>query len=113
VADRPKVVILGKGKASGSKKMQQMLTQIELSEIPGNLLDSMFVTMSDSTKYKIEKKHIQNGVSYAHIDEHLEKIGITRDVNVIELVIDFDKAQKVLDAELANLLNPYFNDLDH
>lgn len=112
MADRPKVVILGKGKASGSDKMQQMLNQIELAEIPGHLLDSMFVTMSDSTKYKIEKKHIQAGVSYAHIEEHLAKIGITRDVSVIELVIDFDKAQALLDAELDNLLNPYFNDVE-
>jgi len=109
VSDVPRVVILGKGKSSRTEEMHDLMTNIELEEIPADLLDSMFVTMVNEQRYKIDRRFLKDGISYSGIDKQLQKLGITDDIQLIEIVVDFDKAKKVLDSELGAILNPFFN----
>lgn len=108
--DVPRVVILGKGKSSRTEEMHDLMSKIELSQIPADLLDSMFVTMSNDQRYKIDKKFLKEGISYSNIDKQIQKLGIGNDVATIEIVVDFDKAKRLLDTEISDLLNPYFDD---
>jgi len=52
VADNPRVIILGKGKASKNAEMQDLIDKIELDQIPGELIDSMYVTVTDPEEIK-------------------------------------------------------------
>jgi len=112
VADNPRVIILGKGKASKNAEMQDLIDKIELDQIPGELIDSMYVTVTDpeEIKYKIDNKFLSGGIDYNQIDKYIGKFGMINKVQLIEIVVDFDRAKSLLDSTVSKILNPYFDE---
>ena len=49
----PQVVILGKGKQSELKATHNLIKSIQPSSVPPELLDSVFLTLVDDTRYQI------------------------------------------------------------
>ena len=112
MADNPRVIILGKGKASKDAEMQGLIESIELDQIPGDLIDSMYVTVTDpeEVKYKIDSKFLTGGIDYNQIDKYLGKFGMINKVSLIEIVVDFDRAKTLLDSTVSKILEPYFDE---
>lgn len=108
-SDTPKIVLLGKSK-SKNPKMQKMLKEIQASMVPYHFLDSVYITIADEEKYKIQKSYLKDGVDYKNIEDSLVQLGITREVHLIEVVIDLDRAYSHLQEETAEMLDGLFAD---
>ena len=105
--ETPKIVLLGKSK-SKHPEMQKMLKEIQASLVPYNFLDSVYITVADEEKYKIQKSYLKDGIDYKNIEDSLVQLGITREVHLIEVVIDLDRAFSCLQEETAELLDGLF-----
>lgn len=92
----PQVVILGKGKQSELKATHNLIKSIEPSSVPPELLDSVFLTLVDDTRYKIDQSQLQNGIDYQNLDEYVHKLGIKADIKLIEIIIDLDMTKGLL-----------------
>ena len=92
----PQVVILGKGKQSELKATHNLIKSIQPSSVPPELLDSVFLTLVDETKYKIDQSQLENGIDYDNLDEYVHKLGLSSDIKLIEIIIDLDATKGML-----------------
>ena len=108
----PRVVLIGKGSRSKStKKMQEMLSNIEPKQVPIDVLDGVFVVMEDGRKFKIDKKFLKSGIDYQNIGKQMSQLGLQpNNITNIEVIIDLDLAQSLVASSLHDLLDPYFSD---
>lgn len=108
--DTPKILIVGVGKNAGTDAINAIISTVEPTQIPCVLLEGMYVTLNDGTKYKVEKQYLGEGVDYRNIEQSLSKLGIRKDIRLIEIVIDLDAAQRLFARHSADILDPLFED---
>ena len=92
----PQVVILGKGKQSELKATHNLIKSIQPSAVPPELLDSIFLTLVDDTRYKVDQSMLDKGVDYENLDEYVHNLGLNADIKLIEIIIDLDATKGVL-----------------
>tara|TARA_B100000900_G_C20542180_1_gene700963 strand:+ start:53 stop:388 length:336 start_codon:yes stop_codon:yes gene_type:complete len=106
----PQVVILGKGKQSELKATHKLIKSIQPSSVPPELLDSVYLTLVDDTKYEISKDMLKNGVDYEHMDRYVEQLGLQADIRLIEVIIDLDATKSVLSEASSSYLDGLFDE---
>ncbi|MDA8897452.1 hypothetical protein N9I83_00285 [bacterium] len=106
----PQVVILGKGKQSELKATHNLIKSIQPSSVPPELLDSVFLTLVDETKYQVSSDMLENGVDYENLDRYIERLGLNADIKLIEIIIDLDATKSVLKDASGSYLDDLFND---
>ena len=106
----PQVVILGKGKQSELKATHNLIKSIQPSSVPPELLDSVFLTLADETKYQVSSDMLENGVDYENLDRYIERLGLNADIKLIEIIIDLDATKTVLRDASGSYLDDLFND---
>ena len=106
----PQVVILGKGKQSELKATHNLIKSIQPSSVPPVLLDSVFLTLVDETKYQVSSDMLENGVDYENLDRYIERLGLNADIKLIEIIIDLDATKTVLKDASGSYLDDLFND---
>ena len=105
----PQVVILGKGKQSELKATHNLIKSIQPSSVPPELLDSVFLTLVDETKYQVSSDMLENGVDYENLDRYIERLGLNADIKLIEIIIDLDATKTVLKDASGSYLDDLFN----
>ena len=105
----PQVVILGKGKQSELKATHNLIKSIQPSSVPPELLDSVFITLADETKYQVSSDMLENGVDYENLDRYIERLGLNADIKLIEIIIDLDATKTVLKDASGSYLDDLFN----
>jgi hypothetical protein len=105
----PQVVILGKGKQSELKATHNLIKSIQPSSVPPELLDSVFLTLADETKYQVSSDMLENGVDYENLDRYIERLGLNADIKLIEIIIDLDATKTVLKDASGSYLDDLFN----
>lgn len=108
--DTPKILIVGVGKKGGTDVVNDIISTVEPTQIPCSLLENMYVTLKDGTKYKVEKRYLGDSIDYKNIEQSLSKLGIRKDVKTIEIVIDLDAAHRLFARHSADILDPLFED---
>lgn len=106
----PQVVILGKGKQSELKATHNLIKSIQPSSVPPELLDSVFLTLADETKYQVSSDMLENGVDYENLDRYIERLGLNADIKLIEIIIDLDATKAVLTDASGSYLDNLFNE---
>ena len=106
----PQVVILGKGKQSELKATHNLIKSIQPSSVPPELLDSVFLTLADETKYQVSSDMLENGVDYENLDRYIERLGLNADIKLIEIIIDLDATKVALTDASGSYLDNLFND---
>ena len=106
----PQVVILGKGKQSELKATHNLIKSIQPSSVPPELLDSVFLTLADETKYQVSSDMLENGVDYENLDRYVERLGLNADIKLIEIIIDLDATKTVLKDASGSYLDDLFNE---
>jgi hypothetical protein len=106
----PQVVILGKGKQSELKATHNLIKSIQPSSVPPELLDSVFLTLADETKYQVSSDMLENGVDYENLDRYIERLGLNADIKLIEIIIDLDATKAVLKDASGSYLDNLFNE---
>lgn len=105
----PQVLLIGKGKSERAKKMKNLLSLIEPSQIPSVFLDRVVITLDTGQQYQIETYQLgDNGVQYDKIEQEIAKLGVSKNLAKIEVVIDLDVAQETLENETNSILDKYF-----
>jgi len=107
--ESPKVVLLGKGDHKHTNEMLDLLNTIEPSYIPSNLIDSVYVTLVDQSKFKIDEKFFKAGIHYESIEEHLRTMNM-KEVDTIEIVVDLEKTSAYLKSDAGKFLKQFFKD---
>lgn len=106
----PQVVILGKGKQSELKATHKLIKSIQPSSVPPELLDSVYLTLVDDTKYQISPDMLQHGIDYENMDRYVEQLGLQADIRLIEVVIDLDATKKTLNEASSSYLDDLFGE---
>ena len=106
----PQVVILGKGKQSELKATHNLIKSIQPSSVPPELLDSVFLTLADETKYQVSSDMLENGVDYENLDRYIERLGLNADIKLIEIILDLDATMVALLDASGSYLDNLFND---
>lgn len=105
----PQVVILGKGKQSELKATHNLIKSIQPSSVPPELLDSVFLTLVDDSRYKVDGEMLIKGIDYDNLDRYVESLGLQADIRLIEIIIDLDATKNVLDDASSSYLGDLFD----
>lgn len=108
--DTPKILIVGVGQKGESSTVNDIISTVEPTQIPCSLLENLYVTLTDGTKYRVEKTYLGEGIDYKNIEQSLSNLGIRKDVKLIEIVIDLDAAHKLFSRHSADILDPLFEE---
>ena len=100
--------MVGKGYKNSCKNIKDILSTVSPTSIPNDMLDSINVLLSDASKYKIDGRHLKQGLNYNNIETQLARFGITKDVDQIEIVLDLDRAEQFIADGVDQILKPYF-----
>ena len=106
----PQVVILGKGKQSELKATHNLIKSIQPSSVPPELLDSVFLTLVDDTRYQVSKEMLKSGIDYENMDKYVDQLGLQADIRLIEVIIDLDATKSVLSEASSSYLDNLFNE---
>jgi hypothetical protein len=106
----PQVVILGKGKQSELKATHNLIKSIQPSSVPPELLDSVYLTLVDETRYQISSDMLQAGIDYENMDRYVDQLGLQADIKLIEVIIDLDATKSVLSEASSSYLDNLFNE---
>lgn len=107
----PQVVILGKGKQSELKATHNLIKSIQPSSVPPELLDSVFLTLVDDSRFKIESAQImEHGIDYENLDRYVAQLGLQSDIRLIEIIVDLDATKSKLDDASSRYLDDLFDD---
>lgn len=106
----PQVVILGKGKQSELKATHKLIKSIQPSSVPPELLDSVYLTLVDETRYQISSDMLQAGIDYENMDRYIDQLGLQADIKLIEVIIDLDATKSVLSEASSSYLDNLFNE---
>ena len=108
--ETPQVVILGKGKQSELKATHNLIKSIQPSSVPPELLDSVYLTLVDETRYQISSDMLQAGIDYENMDRYVDQLGLQADIKLIEVIIDLDATKSVLSEASSSYLDNLFNE---
>ena len=106
----PQVVILGKGKQSELKATHNLIKSIQPSSVPPELLDSVYLTLVDETRYQISSDMLQDSIDYENMDRYVDQLGLQADIKLIEVIIDLDATKSVLSEASSSYLDNLFNE---
>lgn len=106
----PQVVILGKGKQSELKATHNLIKSIQPSSVPPELLDSVYLTLVDETRYQISSDMLKAGIDYENMDRYVDQLGLQADIKLIEVIIDLDATKSVLSEASSSYLDNLFNE---
>ena len=106
----PQVVILGKGKQSELKATHNLIKSIQPSSVPPELLDSVYLTLVDDTRYQISAEMLKAGIDYENMDRYVDQLGLQADIRLIEVIIDLDATKNVLSEASSSYLDTLFNE---
>jgi len=106
----PQVVILGKGKQSELKATHNLIKSIQPSSVPPELLDSVYLTLVDDTRYQISSDMLKAGIDYENMDRYVDQLGLQADIRLIEVIIDLDATKNVLSEASSSYLDNLFNE---
>lgn len=106
----PEVVILGKGKKADHQETHELIKQIQPSSVPAELLDSVFITMADNSRYKVDTKYLDKGIEYSRIEEQCKALGLKGDISLVEVVVDLDAVKQELTAVTSATLDSLFDE---
>jgi hypothetical protein len=107
---KPQVVILGKGKQSKLKATHNLIKSIQPSSVPAELLDSVFLTLVDDTRYQLTPDMLKNGIDYANMERYIDQLNLQADIRLIEVIIDLDATQNVLSDASSTILDDLFGE---
>lgn len=101
----PKVVLVGKQKNHQDYvDICNIISDIRPNQIPREFLHAVLVTTLSNHCHELSNKQLINGVDYENIERYLQDLGIRLpDVQLVEIVIDLDRAQKALKKEVSIL----------
>lgn len=106
----PEVVILGKGKKKDHQETHDLIKQIQPSSVPAELLDSVFITLADDSRYKVDSQYLDQGVDYSRIEEQMKKLGVKGDISLVEVVVDLDAVKQELNSQSHAVLDSLFDE---
>jgi len=106
----PEVVILGKGKKADHKETHDLIKEIQPSSVPAELLDSVFITLVDESRYKVDSQYLDQGIDYTRIEEQMKKLGLKGDIALIEVVVDLDAVKQELTSVSHAVLDSLFDE---
>lgn len=90
MASLPRVILLGKH--DGTQDMgetKKILSTVEPSQIPSDLLDSIMITTRRGRQFNINRQTLAKGsVDHSYIDKQISKINMTDEVTEIEMIVD-------------------------
>lgn len=101
----PRVVLVGKQRNHQDYlDLCNLISDIRPNQIPREFLHSVLVTTTNNRKHELSTKQLKNGVDYENIEKYLIDLGIRLpDVQLVEIVIDLERAQKALNTEVSVL----------
>ena len=101
----PRVVLVGKQKNHQDYvDICNIISDIRPSQIPREFLHTVFVTTQNDRCHELSNKQLMNGVDYENIERYLQDLGIRLpDVQLVEIVIDLERAQSALKHEVSVL----------
>lgn len=108
-SDNSRIVLMGKSKSKSTPDLLSMLGDVDPRNVPANLLDGVFVTMVDKSRFQIDKRHLSNGINYDQIYSQVKAAGAKTNIDTIEIIVDIDYAKLLVDRQAEALLGPYFN----
>lgn len=103
----PKIVMMGKGRES-SPAVNEIIRTIQPSMIPSNLLHGLFVTLDDNQRYQVKNADLGEGLDYEQIERYLTNMGVSRDIKLVEVIIDLDAVHIMLKTLADQILDPIF-----
>lgn len=103
-----RIVLMGRSKRETAPAILEVLAHIAPDQVPHNMLDGVFVTLADASKYQIDKAHLKNGINYDTIVGHIKAAGATAEIELIEVVVDVDYIDRLLNKQMHNILDPFF-----
>jgi len=106
---QPDVVILSKDNHQPSF-LQEFLLSSKQKHIPLELLDSIYVTLSNGEKYKINQSAIKKNLVVDEIDKQLFRIGVPENISTIEIMLDTADAESYITDEVSSMLDRIFNE---
>lgn len=101
----PSIVVLGTG---SNKKAKGLIENIDKSNIPGDYLSSVCVTLENGERYKISKKMFTGIVQYDTIHDQFKSMDFFHKLNTIEIIIDSDKVYEDIEKKANEFLSQYF-----
>ena len=104
----PKIIMVGKGYKNSGKDIKDILATVDPTNIPGDMLDSINVLLNDASKYKIDGRHLREGLNYSNFEAQLSRFGITKDVDQIEIVIDLELADMYITNRVDQIFSSCF-----
>ena len=104
----PDIVLLSKSKKSNDNNVCDFLDTIDHPEIPQRFLHGIYITMQNGEKFKINNDAIKEKVVLKNIVDQLVSIGVPNEMSLIELILDTDKAARVISKRSNDLLEQIF-----
>jgi hypothetical protein len=100
---------LGKSTSKKSKKThQQILNNIQPTEVPKEFIDSITVTFSNNEVVPFNIKDLKGNFSLEEVQDFLKEYKATEKVSLIEIALDLDYVTKDLEEKSNTFLNKYF-----
>lgn len=107
----PNIVLLNKGKTNPLSIIHEFIDLEDTQQqIPLELLDSIFITLENGEKYKINQSAIHKNLKLSELDKTLSRIGVPDDITTIEIMIDTAEAETFIESEVSQILDNIFND---
>jgi len=85
-----------------------LLQTVDPKQIPTELLEGIFVTLADKTKYQIDQNKLVNGIDYDEIVSHIKATGAKSNIDSVEIIIDIDYIFRLVNKQAQNLLDHHF-----
>ena len=104
----PTIVLLSKVKHKKDSFICEYLSEVVQPEIPQSLIDGIFVTLVNGEKYKVASDAIRAEFKLEAAVDQLVSIGIPREIDTIEIVIDTDAAEKAINNQTTRMLDSIF-----
>ena len=109
----PSIILVGKGKGKLAADAQQLISSINPSTVPFNMVEDIIVEMNDGTRYKIDHTLITSEIFSDNLREEIDNMKIPGDrVQTIEVHVDLIKTKMLVDSETNSLLSEYFSESD-
>lgn len=105
MSGQPRIVLMGKG---DNTEVFNMIKEIKTTVIPSELLASVFVTLEDNNRYKVSKGMFGKAIVYDSVEKQLESLNFGKKIDLVEIVLDFNKVHTEIERKTEEYLSQYF-----
>lgn len=106
---QPNIVLLNKGNNNPLSILHEFIDFDDMQQqIPLEMLDSIFVTMENGEKYKVNQSALDRNIKLSELDKTLSKIGVPEDIITIEILLDTAEADTYIQSEVSRMLDNIF-----